>query len=109
MAKQSFRKNQLVKVPAGTQWMRLRTREETEAWYSSSYSKGMNDAGETKLPPTTWAGTFEEDTMFVVTRGRVRLEAYGYVYAGRVEVVNPVNGELITFSRRYVQPLSVEE
>ena len=46
------------------------TAEETEAWYASPESRGMNCAGESKLPPMS---VYRRDTSgtFTVTRARV--------------------------------------
>ena len=49
------------------------TREEIEAWENSSASKGMNSAGETKLPPTCTRVEFKGGTLnrpdFKITKG----------------------------------------
>jgi len=42
---------------------RLLTAEEVQAWYDSPDSKGMNCAGETKLPPTCTRVEFEGGTL----------------------------------------------
>lgn len=54
-----------------------RTIEELQAWHDSPRSKGMTDAGETKLPPKhTWQ-RMTEDTRMTVARARVTAP-YGY-------------------------------
>ncbi|NNM34461.1 MAG: hypothetical protein HKO53_15390 [Gemmatimonadetes bacterium] len=78
-----FKKDMVVKVkvereawgehPArcATLWRRC-TEEEVQAWRDSDDSKGMNCAGETKLPPRdTYRRGTTPDEMFKVVRARV--------------------------------------
>ncbi len=48
------------------------TREEIEAWYASDESKGMNCAGETKLPPQTVRIELVPNRAYTVVRARCR-------------------------------------
>ena len=50
------------------------TAEERQAWYDSDESKGMNCAGETKLPPTCAQVKFEGGT--IVARERDNLPGF---------------------------------
>lgn len=52
---------------------RAPTSEETEAWYASDASKGMDSAGETKLPPRAVSVTLRKGETFTVVRGRARM------------------------------------
>lgn len=54
------------------------TPEETQSWYNSDSSKGLNDAGETRLPPTCVYIDIDPETILKVERARcaVRL-SYG--------------------------------
>ena len=46
------------------------THEETQGWYASDASKGMDCAGETKLPPTAYAVSIHKDRVYTVVRAR---------------------------------------
>jgi|TARA_R110001583_G_scaffold5598_11_gene30116 hypothetical protein len=49
------------------------TREEQEAWYNSPASKGMNSAGESKLPPSQISIPIHQDRVYTVLRARCRV------------------------------------
>lgn len=49
------------------------TEDEVQAWRDSDASKGMNDAGETKLPPISKSVVLRKGETFTVVRGRARL------------------------------------
>jgi hypothetical protein len=51
-------------------WRRA-TQEEIKRWYESPDSKGMDDTGETKLPPRDVSVKLIEDRVYEVVRGRV--------------------------------------
>ena len=53
VAETKIRKGVTVAIRAGTYLWRPRTEEEHRAWSESDASKGMNDAGETKLDSPT--------------------------------------------------------
>ena len=59
------------------------TREETAAWYDSDASKGMNSAGETKLPPQSAYIPLVRGRIYQVLRARCR---------GRLGWGNPTPG-----------------
>lgn len=46
------------------------TQEELDFWYASDESKGMDSAGETKLPPRTTHVALKPTDLFVVSRAR---------------------------------------
>lgn len=84
--KTNFKKGSLVKVTADEVnfWVfkdtgevvcnpiwRAVTEEETAAWYASPESKGMDSAGETKLPPQNFFYSPKVDEVFKVIRARV--------------------------------------
>tara|TARA_B100000579_G_scaffold369532_1_gene331040 strand:+ start:265 stop:657 length:393 start_codon:yes stop_codon:yes gene_type:complete len=50
--------------------IRVPTQEEIEAWYDSDASKGIDCAGETKLPPTAYAVAIHKDQVYTVVRAR---------------------------------------
>lgn len=49
---------------------RVPAREEIEAWYDSDASKGIDCAGETKLPPTAYSVAIHKDRIYTVVRAR---------------------------------------
>lgn len=67
--------------PFGNNWARRPiTDAELAEWRASDASKGMDDAGETKLPPsaTSISLTGEEKITIEKARARVRLGCYDY-------------------------------
>ena len=66
---------------------------ELKDWRNSDASKGMMDAGESKLPPTCAFVTVHEDDIMIVERARCR-EAFGYYSptGGWTKVLNPKTG-----------------
>ena len=49
------------------------TREEQNDWYSTDAAKGMNDAGESKLPPQSYRISLHRDRVYTVLRARCRV------------------------------------
>ena len=50
--------------------MRLATTRDIDAWYDSDDSKGIDCAGESKLPPTAYMVTLKRDTVYTLLRAR---------------------------------------
>jgi hypothetical protein len=46
------------------------TRDELESWYNSDASKGIDCAGETKLPPQVVSIAYNEDDTWTIVRSR---------------------------------------
>ncbi len=70
------------------------THEETEAWYASDASKGMDSAGETKLPPQVAYVLLERDRVYQVLRARCRVRlGWGNPTGGMVKVLCTKTGE----------------
>lgn len=72
------------------------THEELKAWEEGPDSKGMDDAGETKLPPRTKHDLVPSDTPLIVTRARVPVKEMG---PGAVECQLP-DGRVLFFRKR---------
>lgn len=88
----SFRDTVLTRRPISPQ--------ELEEWYQSPASKGMNSAGETKLPPRAVYIDVPVDTIMVVERARCRVNlSYGNKTPGMTKVMLP-NGDY-TYVRRH--------
>jgi len=51
---------------------RLATSRDVNAWYDSDASKGIDCAGETKLPPTAYTVTLRRDRVYTLLRARCR-------------------------------------
>ncbi len=65
----NHREDENLVVPAS----RPVTSEETEAWYKSDHSKGINSAGESKLPPRSVTVILHADRVYQVLRARCRV------------------------------------
>lgn len=82
------------------------TQEEKEAWYDSPHSKGMNDAGETKLPPTSTQVILHRDQIYTVLRARCA-PRWGYrKNPGMVQVLDTESGENCYVRRVHLEVVS---
>lgn len=66
----TFRKNDIVTLPAGTSLARHITESELQTWADSDASKGMNCAGETKLAPRGRVRDAKPGETFTILRAR---------------------------------------
>ena len=74
--------------------------EETRAWYSSDASKGMNSAGETKLPPQSTMISLRRDRLYHVLRARCRIRlGWGNPTPGMTKVLCTETGEIAYIER----------
>ena len=80
------------------------TAEETAAWYDSDASKGMNSAGESKLPPQSRAVTLHRDRVYTVLRARasVRL-GWGNKTGGLTKILCTETGEETYVKRELIE------
>ena len=80
------------------------TPEETANWYASDSSKGMNSAGETKLPPQSAHVLLHRDRVYQVLRARaaVRL-GWGNKTGGLVKILCTKTGEETYVKRHLVE------
>ena len=70
------------------------TPEETAAWYDSDASKGMDSAGETKLPPQSRTVILHRDRMYRVLRARCRVRlGWGNPTPGMAKILCTHTGE----------------
>ena len=83
------------------------TAAETAAWYDSDASKGMNDAGESKLPPQASYVTLHKDKVYQVLRARaaVRL-GWGNKTGGLTKILCTVTGEETYIKRELLEVVS---
>ena len=102
-----MRKGDLVMLaePDGTlrrgmaQVLRHLTDTEIEAWYESDASKGMNSAGETKLPPTSRVVRWQPDDTWTVLRARCAPVFNYRKRSGKAKVMNNRTNEIGYVSR----------
>ena len=83
------------------------TPEERTAWYNSDDSKGMNSAGETRLPPTTTYMELHRDRTYQVLRARCRVQlGWGKPTAGMAKVLCTQTGEETYIKRELLEVVS---
>jgi hypothetical protein len=83
------------------------TSKETDAWYSSDASKGMNSAGETKLPPQSVHVTLHRDRAYQVLRARCRVRlGWGNPTPGMAKILCTHTGEETYIKRELLEVIS---
>ena len=91
-----MRKGNVVRIVDGmwtnkAELLRSTTFEEKQAWRNSPASKGVNSAGETKLPPQIVSTDINGDTLMVVEKARCAPQLGWYKYAG-MALVKVISG-----------------
>ena len=80
------------------------TSEETEAWYNSDASKGMDSAGESKLPPQSAFVLLHRDRVYQVLRARCRVRlGWGNPTPGMAKILCTETGEETYVRRRHLE------
>lgn len=83
------------------------TEKETREWYASDESKGMNDAGESKLPPQSVSVTLFRDRVYTVLRARCRVRlGYGNPEPGMCKIMCSDTGEITYIKRDLLEVVS---
>ena len=83
------------------------TQEETDAWYDSDASKGMNSAGETKLPPQSRWVTLHRGRTYQVLRARCRVRlGWGNPTPGMAKILCTETGEEAYIKRELLEVVS---
>jgi hypothetical protein len=109
-----LRKNGLAKLnPAPREWgararfegMRKLTEAELRAWYDSPESKGMNSAGETKLPPNRVSVKLEPGTIVTVVRARCNFQAGWARPVPKCAQVLLPSGEIVFVRREFLEEI----
>ena len=78
------------------------TREETSVWYASDASRGMDSAGESKLPPQSKHVFLYRDRVYQVLRARCRVRlGWGNPTPGMAKVLCTHTGEE-TYIKRHL-------
>jgi hypothetical protein len=80
------------------------TEDEVTEWYESPSSKGMNSAGETKLPPTCVCVEVHSTDTFTILRARCAVWL-GYRKTGGMMEVRLRSGETTYIKRDMVIPV----
>jgi hypothetical protein len=76
------------------------TGEETRDWYDSDVSKGMNSAGESKLPPRAVQVLLHRDRIYQVLRARARaMLGWGNPTGGLTKILCTNTGETAYIKR----------
>lgn len=89
-------------------WRNL-TADERAAWYASDDSKGMDSAGESKLPPRDVAIRLEPLRPYIVVKGRCAPNrGWGRSVLNCCQVTDPTSGETFFVERRNLMLLSEE-
>ena len=82
------------------------TEEETEAWYASDASNGLDSAGESKLPPRSVWLTLHRDRVYHVVRARCRVTlGWGNPTPGMTELLCTTTGETAYIRRELLEVL----
>jgi hypothetical protein len=85
------------------------TQAEQQAWYQTDAAKGMNDAGESKLPPQSTAVPLEFGRPYEVVRARCQIRlGWGNPTPGLIAVQCMQSGDIGYLKRRLVQPYAFE-
>ena len=102
-----FRKNELAKVRSGARvkGMRKLTEVELRAWYDSDASKGMNCAGESKLPPNSVRVELEPGTIVTVVRARCSFQAGWARPVPKCAQVLLPSGEIVFVRREFLEEI----
>jgi hypothetical protein len=82
------------------------TAQELTDWYNSNESKGINSAGESKLPPTFSLVEIHTKDILVVEKARCR-KTFGYSTSGGwTQVLNPKTGQSCFIKRNLLEVVS---
>ena len=80
------------------------TAEETTAWYNSDSSKGMDSAGESKLPPQCVYVPIHQDRVYTVLRARCRVRlGWGNPTPGLAKILCTKTGEETYIKRNLLE------
>lgn len=82
---------------------RLATKADRESWRNSSSSKGIDCAGETKLPPTAYNVEIRRDRVYIVLRARC-CPTWSYrKHPGMSLILCTESGEEVYIKRNYLK------
>lgn len=80
------------------------TTEEEAAWYASPASQGMNDAGESRLPPRSRYIPLQRGRVYQVLRARCRVRlSWGNAIPGMAKILCTQTGEETYIKRELLE------
>ena len=80
------------------------TPEERDAWYEKPGNRGLDSAGESKLPPMSRAVMLHRERTYIVLRARARARlSYGNATPGLTKLLDTVTGEATYVKRQLVE------
>ena len=83
------------------------TKEEQAAWYKTDSAKGMDSAGESKLPPQSLTVPIHRDRIYTVIRARCRVRlGWGNPTPGLAKILCTKTGELTYIKRELLSVIS---
>ena len=83
------------------------TREEQQAWYKTDAAKGLDSAGESKLPPQSYLIKLYKDRIYQVLRARCRVRlGWGNATPGLVKLLCTHSGEEAYIKRDLIEIIS---
>lgn len=82
---------------------RLATEEDVEKWRNSDASKGIDCAGESKLPPTAYNCTVKSDRIYTLLRARCRPVWSYRQHPGMALILDTENGKEIYVKRELLE------
>ena len=83
------------------------TPSEQQAWYASDNAKGLNSAGETKLPPTSQLVYLHRDRTYQVLRARCKVRlGWGNPTPGLTKILCTNTGEETYVKRDLLEVIS---
>lgn len=107
----SFKKNDLVKLKISShtalenkiETFRKISVNELIRWHSNPANRGLDDAGETRLPPDSVVIKYEPGTLMIVSRAKIS-PVIGYRNKKNMcELLDPENGAIVWVSRESVE------
>jgi hypothetical protein len=95
----SIRKGDIVRA-IGSRGRCFMTPDELNDWYQSEQSKGMDCAGETRLPPRSYIIELDSNKIYQVLRARCRVSlGYGNPTPGMACILDTQSGREIYIKR----------
>ena len=83
------------------------TREEQAAWYKTSAAKGIDSAGESKLPPQSLTIPIHRDRVYTVIRARCRVRlGWGNPVPGLAKILCTKTGEFTYIKRELLSVIN---
>ena len=85
------------------------TDQELARWYKDHEGDMMDDAGESRLPPTWRTDDLRPGLLLIVTKSRCRPHIGYHTYSGMVQALDPESGNTYYITRGNIQKLENNE